>query len=89
MRHSLTYLPSSYARRVMPIPGSEVRAFADANVAWLAQVLFRLVPSTGKRVIGKRALAIYAAVGGTQLAARSRADIRFSMRSSKAIGPPA
>jgi TetR/AcrR family transcriptional repressor of nem operon len=56
---------------------AEVRAFADVNVAWLAQVLVRLAPSTGNRVIGKRALAIYAAVGGAQLAARSRADIRI------------
>ncbi len=47
----------------------EVRAFADVNVAWLTDVL------GGSAVAGRRALAIFAAVGGAQLIARSRGDI--------------
>jgi TetR/AcrR family transcriptional regulator, transcriptional repressor for nem operon len=52
----------------------EVQTFADVNVAWLSKVL-----SAGKVVSPKksepRARAIFAAVGGAQLMARSRADI--------------
>jgi TetR/AcrR family transcriptional repressor of nem operon len=55
----------------------EIKAFAEVNVAWLALVLSQLVPSAKPKVIGRRALAIYAAVGGAQLAARSRADIHI------------
>ncbi len=53
----------------------EVRAFTDMNVEWLAKVLSRLAPATPSAEIEKRALAIYAAVSGAQLAARSRADV--------------
>ena len=52
----------------------EVQSFADVNVAWLSKVL-----SAGNVVSGKqvepRARAIYAAVAGAQLLARSRSDI--------------
>ena len=52
----------------------EVRTFADVNVAWLRKVL-----SAAKVVSPKmselRAQAIFAAVGGAQLMARSRSDI--------------
>ena len=52
----------------------EVQTFADVNVAWLSKVL-----SAAKVVSPKksepRARAIFAAVGGAQLMARSRADI--------------
>lgn len=51
----------------------EVKAFADVNVAWLTKVL-ALVPGGIDRP-GHRALAIFAAIGGAQLAARSRNDI--------------
>lgn len=52
----------------------EVQAFADVNVAWLSKVL------TAADVVGpekseERARAIFAAVAGAQLMARSRADI--------------
>ena len=52
----------------------EVQAFADVNVAWLRKLL------TAARVVSskeseKRARAIYAAVAGAQLMARSRANI--------------
>ena len=52
----------------------EVQMFADVNVAWLSKVL-----SAAKVVSPKksepRARAIFAAVGGAQLMARSRSDI--------------
>ena len=52
----------------------EVQTFADVNVQWLSRTL------TAARVVSpkeseKRARAIYAAVAGAQLLARSRADI--------------
>jgi TetR/AcrR family transcriptional regulator, transcriptional repressor for nem operon len=53
----------------------EVRAFADINVAWLAKVLSRIDKRLSLAKRRQRALAIFAAVGGAQLAARSRADV--------------
>jgi TetR/AcrR family transcriptional regulator, transcriptional repressor for nem operon len=54
----------------------EVQTFADVNVAWLSRVL-----SAAKGVRPKksepRARAIFAAVGGAQLMARSRSDIKL------------
>jgi TetR/AcrR family transcriptional repressor of nem operon len=52
----------------------EVTTFADVNVAWLAKALSRasLVEDVDSE---SRARAIYAAVAGAQLIARSRADI--------------
>jgi TetR/AcrR family transcriptional repressor of nem operon len=52
----------------------EVQTFADVNVAWLSRVL------TAAAVVGaedgeQRARAIFAAVAGAQLMARSRSDI--------------
>jgi len=52
----------------------EVQAFADVNVAWLSKVLTAAAvvsPEEG----GQRASAIFAAVAGAQLMARSRSDI--------------
>ena len=49
----------------------EVQAFADINTAWLTKVL----AATDAAGAGKRALAIFAAIGGAQLTARSRSDI--------------
>jgi TetR/AcrR family transcriptional repressor of nem operon len=52
----------------------EVQTFADVNVAWLSKVLSAAkVVSPKKRE--QRARAIFAAVGGAQLMARSRSDI--------------
>ena len=52
----------------------EVQIFADVNVAWLSKML-----SAAKLVSSKkseqRARAIFAAVAGAQLMARSRSDI--------------
>jgi TetR/AcrR family transcriptional regulator, transcriptional repressor for nem operon len=52
----------------------EVSAFADVNVAWLTRVLTKLGLADGQSS-AERAAAIYAAVIGAQLVARSRNDI--------------
>jgi TetR/AcrR family transcriptional regulator, transcriptional repressor for nem operon len=52
---------------------TEVQAFADINVAWLAKMLSAAdVPENAAET---RARAIFAAIAGAQLMARSRADI--------------
>jgi TetR/AcrR family transcriptional repressor of nem operon len=56
------------------LPGpvkQEVLAFADVNIAWLSDTL----AAAGAKDSESRARAIYAAVAGAQLMARSRADI--------------
>jgi TetR/AcrR family transcriptional repressor of nem operon len=53
----------------------EVQAFADVNVAWLTRMLAAASVPVSKREI--RARAIYAAVAGAQLMARSRADLKL------------
>ena len=50
---------------------AEVVAFADLNIAWLAAVF----AEAGSADPQARAEAVYAAIGGAQLAARSRGDI--------------
>ncbi len=52
---------------------TEVQTFADINVAWLTRMLAAAFPQ--KRGHEERARAIFAAVGGAQLLARSRADL--------------
>ena len=53
---------------------TEVQAFADVNIAWLGKVLVAagVVPAEESEA---RARAIFAAVAGAQLIARSRSDI--------------
>jgi TetR/AcrR family transcriptional repressor of nem operon len=53
---------------------TEVQTFADVNIAWLAE---RLVDAglADQKASAARARAIFAAVAGAQLLARSRADI--------------
>jgi TetR/AcrR family transcriptional repressor of nem operon len=51
----------------------EVQTFADVNVAWLARMLGAF--GTPKVKQEAQARAIFAAVGGAQLMARSRADL--------------
>jgi TetR/AcrR family transcriptional repressor of nem operon len=46
-----------------------------SNVAWLAKILFSMDTLSDTSIAQERALAIYAAIGGAQLTARSRADI--------------
>lgn len=53
---------------------AEVQAFADVNVNWLASILAE-ADAGGETAHRRRAHAIFAAVGGAQLAARSRGDI--------------
>lgn len=52
---------------------TEVQAFADVNVAWLTKMLAAVSVPASKRET--RARAIFAAVAGAQLMARSRADL--------------
>ena len=52
----------------------EVQTFADVNVAWLSRALVASKVVSSKESKG-RASAIFAAVGGAQLMARSRSDI--------------
>ncbi|MBD8807367.1 MULTISPECIES: TetR/AcrR family transcriptional regulator [Pseudomonas syringae group] len=54
---------------------SEVKAFADANVAWLARVLADAGLGSAEKC-ERRARAIFTAVAGAQLIARTRQDIR-------------
>lgn len=54
---------------------AEVKAFADVNVAWLVKVLSSGCPGGDAATLERRARAIFAAIGGAQLIARSRADI--------------
>ncbi len=54
----------------------EVQCFVEANVEWLTQVLNEKEPdNTGKNA--QRGLAIYTAVAGAQLIARTRQDINL------------
>jgi TetR/AcrR family transcriptional repressor of nem operon len=53
---------------------TEVQAFADVNVAWLSKVLIAARMASPKKSV-PRAQAIFAAVGGAQLMARSRSDL--------------
>ena len=52
----------------------EVQTFADVNIAWLV-IQLEEAGITDPEESGKRAQAIYAAIVGAQLMARSRADI--------------
>lgn len=52
----------------------EVRAFAEVHVAWLSKVL-SAAKVVGPKERDQRAHAIFAAVAGAQLIARSRSDI--------------
>jgi TetR/AcrR family transcriptional regulator, transcriptional repressor for nem operon len=54
---------------------TEVKTFADVHVAWLTKVLSAADPGAGTDVVKQRAGAIFAAIGGAQLMARSRADV--------------
>ena len=53
---------------------TEVQAFADVNVTWLARML-AAAAAVPEQQCETRARAIFAAVAGAQLMARSRADL--------------
>ncbi|MBB4640370.1 TetR/AcrR family transcriptional regulator [Rhizorhapis suberifaciens] len=52
----------------------EVQAFADVNISWLTKLLSSM-DSVGINLAEERAFAIFAAITGAQLTARSRADV--------------
>lgn len=54
----------------------EILAFADINVAWLATLLTEIQPGDAESC-ERRARAIYTAIAGAQLIARTRADLRL------------
>lgn len=75
LRPTSTILGSTAEYADLPeIVQREAKGFADVNVAWLAKVLVMagMVKPEGSEA---RALAIFAAVSGAQLYARSRSDI--------------
>lgn len=55
----------------------EVKRFADDHMDWLAKVLSAAKPGATSAATRQRARAIYSAVTGAQLLARSRADIKI------------
>jgi TetR/AcrR family transcriptional repressor of nem operon len=54
---------------------TEIDAFARVNIAWLERVLALAHPKRGKKALQEQAAAVYAAIEGAQLIARSRGDI--------------
>lgn len=54
---------------------AQIQSFADINVAWLARVLAEEGAAASPETHRKRAMAIFAAIGGAQLTARGRCDI--------------
>ena len=52
----------------------EILAFADTNVAWLAVLLAEIEPLSAE-ICERRARAIYTAIAGAQLIARTRDDL--------------
>jgi TetR/AcrR family transcriptional repressor of nem operon len=53
----------------------EVDRFTDANIEWLTHVLSARMPGTDQQGLRQRAMAIYAAIEGAQLLARSKGDV--------------
>ena len=53
---------------------TEIQTFADVNVAWLSRML-SAVGAVEAKAVDQRGRAIFAAIAGAQLVARSRADI--------------
>ena len=68
-----SFMAAEYDNLPEPVK-KEVQIFADINVAWLSKMLSaaKLVSSKESK---RRARAIFAAVAGAQLIARSRSDI--------------
>jgi TetR/AcrR family transcriptional repressor of nem operon len=68
-----SYMAAEYDDLPDPVK-TEVQSFVDVNVAWLSKVLVAATVVSAQESAG-RARAIYAAVAGAQLVARSRSDI--------------
>ncbi len=54
---------------------TEVKAFTDLNVTWIAKVLSAATADGDPALLKQQALAIFAAIGGAQLAARSQGSV--------------
>jgi TetR/AcrR family transcriptional repressor of nem operon len=54
---------------------AEVNRFTAANTRWLEQILANRHPTVARDALHARALAIFAAIEGAQLVARSRGDV--------------
>jgi TetR/AcrR family transcriptional repressor of nem operon len=59
-----------------PAVVDEVNAFIDVNVRWLVKALTRATGAKATKTVSQRAIAIFAAIEGAQLVARSRGEIR-------------
>jgi TetR/AcrR family transcriptional regulator, transcriptional repressor for nem operon len=68
-----SFMAAEYENLPDPVK-KEVQTFADVNVAWLSRVLSAATAMNSEER-EKRARAIFAAVAGAQLMARSRSDI--------------
>lgn len=68
-----SFMSAEYDDLPQPVK-QEVLAFADVNTAWLGKALFAAGVASPKET-EERARAIFAAVAGAQLMARSRSDI--------------
>jgi len=68
---------------------AEIKGFADDHIGWLVKVLAVAQGGSGQAAIRRRARAIYAAVTGAQLLARSRGDLKTyddTIESYRALG---
>ena len=68
-----SFMAAEYEDLPEPVK-KEVQTFTDVNVAWLSKVLFA-ANGVSSEESERRARAIFAAVAGAQLIARSRSDI--------------
>ncbi|MCV7420292.1 TetR/AcrR family transcriptional regulator [Mycobacterium yunnanensis] len=68
-----SYMAAEYDDLPDPVK-HEVQTFTDVNVTWLAKML-SAAPTTASDQNEARARAIFAAIAGAQLVARSRSDI--------------
>ena len=68
-----SFMAAEYEDLPEPVK-KEVQTFTDVNVAWLSRVLFA-ANGVSSEESERRARAIFAAVAGAQLIARSRSDI--------------
>lgn len=67
----------------------EVKGFADDHIDWLAKILSAAKLNADAKAARQQARAIYAAVSGAQLLARSRADLKAydeTIESYRALG---
>nr|WP_244653838.1 TetR/AcrR family transcriptional regulator [Pseudomonas fluorescens] len=68
-----SFMAAEYKDLPEPVK-KEILAFADTNVAWLAVLLAEIEPLSAE-ICERRARAIYTAIAGAQLIARTRDDL--------------